>query len=62
MMNLLNIVYHLLIKFQNYPNRIGYFTKNISSNKFQELKRIKELKLTVWEQNIIYLKNYQTLN
>ncbi len=32
---------------KNYPNRIGYFTKNISSNKFQELKRIKELKLTV---------------
>ena len=32
---------------KNYPNKIGYFTKNISSNKFQELKRIKELKLTV---------------
>ena len=30
-----------------YPNKIGYFTKNISSNKFQELKKIKSLKLTV---------------
>ena len=30
-----------------YPDKIGYFTKNISSNKFQELKKIKSLKLTV---------------
>tara|TARA_Y100000996_G_scaffold413506_1_gene401910 strand:+ start:7145 stop:8161 length:1017 start_codon:yes stop_codon:yes gene_type:complete len=32
---------------KKYPNKIGYFTKNISSNKFQELKKIKELKLVV---------------
>ena len=30
-----------------YPNQIGYFTKNISFNKFQELKKINSLKLTV---------------
>ena len=30
-----------------YPNQIGYFTKNISSKKFQELKKINSLKLTV---------------
>ncbi len=30
-----------------YPEQIGYFTKNISSNKFQELKKISTLKLTV---------------
>ena len=30
-----------------YPDKIGYFTKNISSNKFQELKKINSLKLTV---------------
>ena len=32
---------------EKYPNKIGYFTKNISANKFQALKNIKELKLTV---------------
>jgi len=39
---------------KKYPNRIGYFTKNISSNKFQELKKIEGLKLTVLgtQQNI----------
>ena len=30
-----------------YPNQIGYFTKNITFNKFQELKKINSLKLTV---------------
>ena len=30
-----------------YPNKIGYFTRNISSKKFQELKKINSLKLTV---------------
>ena len=30
-----------------YPNQIGYFTKNISPKKFQELKKISPLKLTV---------------
>ena len=32
---------------EKYPNKIGYFTKNISTNKFEALKNIKELKLTV---------------
>ena len=30
-----------------YPNQIGYFTKNMSPKKFQELKKISPLKLTV---------------
>ncbi len=30
-----------------YPHQIGYFTKSISFNKFQELKKINNLKLTV---------------
>ena len=30
-----------------YPNQIGYFTKNISPNKFELLKQISSLQLTV---------------
>jgi uroporphyrinogen decarboxylase len=30
-----------------YPNQIGYFTKNISPNKFELLKKISNLRLTV---------------
>jgi len=30
-----------------YPNQIGYFTKNISANKFELLKKISNLQLTV---------------
>ena len=30
-----------------YPNQIGYFTKNISPNKFELLKKISNLQLTV---------------
>ena len=40
---------------KKYPNKIGYFTKNISSNKFEEIKKIKELNLTVlWTRHNIF--------
>ena len=34
-----------------YPHKIGYFTKNISSNKYKDLKKINNLKLTVLGTN-----------
>ena len=36
----------------SYPNKIGYFTKEISQNKFSKLQRLENLKLTVLGSNL----------
>ena len=42
-----------------YPNKIGYFTKNISVKKFNKLKKIKNLKLTVLGQSQDIIKELE---
>ena len=42
-----------LVKISNsYPNKIGYFTKEISQTKFNKLQNLKNLKLTVLGTNL----------
>ena len=42
-----------LIKISNnYPNKIGYFTKEISQSKFNKLQKLENLKLTVLGTNL----------
>jgi len=47
---------------QKYPNKIGYFTKNISSEKFDILKKIPGLQLTVLGSNFNILSELRETN